>query len=160
MKTAIPWIIALVALTAALWAWYHPNETERVVTEYRDRTKTVFVKVKVPIEGGAVVGTGDTIQGNPVIAKADCPKSSTGSEVVTTITPSTGEVHVLVRPKKVKLIGFEDDMEIGLRFGLKPENDLFARWTFLRVGVLHFALYGEANTLSESNAMLEVSYRW
>jgi len=160
MKTYIPWVIALLAIMAALWSWYHQKEVVRSESVFVDRTKTIYVKVKVPIVGGAVIGTGGSLQGNPVVATADCPKSPTGSDIVTTVTPSTGEVHILVKPKPVSLFGFEDDMEVGLRLGLKAENDIFARWTFFRVGSIHVAFYGEANTLSESNAMLEASYRW
>jgi len=164
VKLYSPWVIALLMLSAAVWSWYHPKEVERIRTEYQDRTKTVYVKVPVPVQGGNVQGTGDTVQGNPVVATADCPATPGGSEVVSTVSPSTGEVHILTRPKPLSLFGFEDQKEIGARYGVgKTEIDLFARWTFFRVGSFYAAAYAEGSmigTTSSSNVMLEVSYRW
>lgn len=163
-KKYFPYSVATVALIAALYAWYHPKVEVRNQTEYVDRTRVVYKTVPVPVQGGTLQGTGETVQGNPVVAKADCPKSAAGSDVVSTVTTSTGEVHILVRPKKESLFSFLDDKEIGLRYGLgRSEIDLFGRWTFLRVGAVYGSLYAEGSVdteRSQGNIMLEVSYRF
>ena len=159
LKRWFPWTLAALCLISALWSWYHPKEVERVRTEYQERTRIVYVKVPVKIPSGEVQGTGETVQSNPVIATADCPPSSNGSDIVTTITPSTGEAHILVKPKSPDLFAFEDQKEIGVRYnGVRA--GMFGRWTFVRVGNLYGALYAEANTKPDAQVMAELSYRW
>jgi hypothetical protein len=102
----------------------------------------------------------DTHAGGLVTAVGEAPKSRTGYDIKTTLTPSTGETRIFVQPKRLSLLGFENEKEIGIRYGLRPEYDLYGRWTFLRVGSFYGALYAEANTAPEANVMFEVSYRW
>lgn len=159
LKKYAPWVIVLLCVLSALWSWYHPKEVIRTNTEWREVTKEVKVKVLVPVHDGKVESTGAVLQENPVLAKADCPPSRGGSEVVTTLTPSTGEAHILIKPKEPSLFAFEDQKELGIRYnGIK--GGLYGRWTFVRVGNLYGALYGEINTKPDSFVGAEVSYRW
>lgn len=159
LKKFAPWALVLLCLASALYAWYRPKQEIRLYPEYIDRTKTIIKRVPVPVEGGAVQGTGETVQGNPVVAKADCPPAPNGSDVISTVTPSTGEVHILVKPKPRSLFGFEDAKELGVRYN-GIQAGIYGRWTFVRVGNFYGALYGEADTQPHAFAGVEISYHW
>ena len=170
MKYA-PWVIALIMASSALWAWYHPRVEYREKPVWQDRTvtltKTKYLPAKLETPDCTVKTVDadgdkqpDTLNGNPVTAIGDTPASKTGFDIRTTMTTSTGETRIYVQPKKLPLFGFENDKEIGMRYGLRAEYDVFGRWTFARVGAFYAAVYAEANTRPEGNIMIEGSYRW
>ncbi|HCJ52966.1 MAG TPA: hypothetical protein DHV25_04600 [Candidatus Kerfeldbacteria bacterium] len=109
-----------------------------------------------------VVALDEKIDGFPVTAKAKCPKSKVAYDVASVIVPASGETRIFIKPEKRSLFSFENDKEVGLRYGLRPEVDLFGRWTFIRIGEMYGSIYGEVSSGIDANAnmMIEVSYRW
>lgn len=163
VKTYLPWVIALLALTAAIYGYYHPKidlQTNETVV-----LKTLPGKTVYKLKDCEIIGPKPTSEVIPIITGV-IPKSPYGGEVVTNLTPSTEELSMTYTPKSRSLFGFENDKEVGLRYGFREEVNLFGRWTFVRVGAIHGAFYAEASmattdtTASNMNAMVELSYRW
>ncbi len=162
----------MIMLASALWGWYHPR------VEYRDKavwydatvtlTKTKYVPVKLKTPDCTMKSVDanrdklpDMLSGNPVTAVGETPPSKTGFDIVTTISPSTGETRIFEQPKKQSLIGFENDKRIGLgaayvfdREGLHNRFDAHVGWTFARIGGWYVNVYGEVNTRPEGVAKL------
>jgi len=157
IKTYFPWVIALLAVSAAVYGYYNPKtvtQTHETVTLRPVAGKTVY-KLKE-----CLVEAKNAISGVLPIATGVIPQAPYGGEVVSNLTPSTGDVNISFTPKTKPLFSFENDKEIGLRYGLRDEVQVFGRWTFLRVGSFYGAFYGQADSDKEWNAMAEVSYRW
>lgn len=99
-----------------------------------------------------------------VTSTAKLPASKGGYEVLSFTNVSTGASSIVSRPLPRPLIGFEPYVELGMRYGLSSDAgqtaDIFGRYTFLRVGGAHLALYGELSSAVHSKAMAEISYRW
>ena len=110
-----------------------------------------------------VKGTGEVIFNMPVTGGAKLPSTDSGYEVKSTISPSTGETHLIVSPVTRPLFAFMDEKEVGMRYGLaSPEIDVYGRYTFLRIGNFYGSVYAgvSGGVHSSANIMAEVSYRW
>ena len=89
-------------------------------------------------------------------------------QAVAVLDTSTGKSTMFMKQKYLPLFGFENEKEIGVRYGIAislagdiapASAEIFGRWTFARVGAMHLAVYGEASQ-RQAQAMIEGSYRW
>ncbi len=178
-------VICALGAAAAAWSWYHPRvETtpgavryvkvpeERTVTKIRrvlvagpKRIVTIYkpVIVKKLDLPKAVANNPDlqvTADADVGLDRTDCPKYS----VVSIMNTLSGETSIIAKRTRTPLFSFEDQKEIGLRYGLSSTAgqvwELYGRWTFFRVGRFYTAAYGEINQQPEAKALLEESYRW
>ncbi len=174
-------ILAALALTAAVVAWYrdqHPaviSRTEYVkVPEIKTVTKIkrvmVAVKEVVTIEKPVIVEKlklPEEIakdENKQVIATGEVTPYEGKTNVVTVLDTKSGESRVIARQQPLPFIDFENRRELGLRYGPSVKNgmeaDIYGRWDFLRIAGAHLGLYAEANSNGDAKAMISVGYRW
>jgi len=165
----LPWVIVLLAITAALWAWYYPDKiylpdgTYTKVTETKWKTR----EVKITTPNGTIQALPENMGNEVVIARGECPPGERVMEVVTTISPTTGIAEIYLKPVKPHLFGFENNKSLGIRGGyaldkdgMRQQLDLFGRWEFFRVGSWHLSGYGEMNTRPEVKWMFQIEWRF
>ncbi len=98
-------------------------------------------------------------------------------DAVSMIDTKTGTSQIDTKEER-PFWAFLNEREIGLRGGMGLrglEGAAYARWTFLRTGNVHYAVYGEATsppfagapvvsaataTQGDGKVMIDVSYRW
>lgn len=174
-------LLAVAALSSAVWNWYHPKTTTVTRTEYQTVEKEKIVEkiktVKVPgpkeivtIEKIVIVEKlklPRTIADNPdivITGNADLPPSVGGTSVVSTLNTATGVTEIIAKQKPLPLFGFPSDVELGARYGVSTTEiqagNIYARWQFLRVGKVHVGAYGELGTRPEAKAMVDVSFKF
>ena len=100
---------------------------------------------------------------NQVTATATLPASE-GYDVLAFTNTSTGASSIVAMPKPRPFLAIESAKEVGIRYGLSTRagqgGDVYGRYSFLRIGGAHLALYGEASTDPSAKIMAELSYRW
>jgi hypothetical protein len=111
-KKYIPWVVALVIAVSALWAWYHPQMAPGTPvwldgTVTLTRTKYLPAKLETPDCTVQTVDANkdkepDMLNGNPVTAIGETPKSKIGFDIRTTITPLR-ERRGFMQPKTLLL---------------------------------------------------------
>lgn len=187
LKTYMPWAIALTAVFSMIWGWYHPAVPE--IRYAPDGTvMTVYQKVSVPIRSGdrvkcpeqGILTSGNLFdpkygsytspnmppasqegQNEAIIASGHVPASTGGYNAQVGLNTASGEASIWVKPEPRSLFGFENGKEIGFRYDwMHQRSDIFARWTFVRVGSLYGSFYGEISNAPDSKLMAELSYRW
>jgi hypothetical protein len=173
MKRAVkylPWLIALIALASALYAWYHPKPSQQGQTEFVEvpvpKPYKVISKQTVTVEVIKVITKTEIKEKWPDWFKSDENQQLTAigivepykgkTECASVISLQTGESRIVTKQLPMPLFGFMNEKELGFRYG--TEVDVFGRWTFLRVGSIYLAGYAQAG--SSSMAQLELSYRW
>lgn len=166
----LPYIIAAIAVIAAIYAWFKPlppPQKEYVRVEVpRDIIK--IKRVEVPIEKIVV------IEKEKLITKRELPDwlkkddniqvMSIGlvqpykgkTEVLSTINIKTGESELLQRQLRLSFFQFLNEKEIGIRYGTDFTG--FAKYTFLRTGNLYFS--GHVQLGKTNTVQVELSYRW
>ena len=141
----IPWIIASVALCAAIWAWYHQKVVQLPGTVLTLPGRTIW-KIKdctlIPPKGVDIVSN-NTI----TLVQNDLPKCPEGGKLVTLLTPSTGEITNKFEPYDKPFWSFENEKKV--KFVTNGNGGIFqADWTFARIG--NFYLSGDAIVYSIS----------
>jgi hypothetical protein len=171
-----PWVVALLMAASAVWGWYHPKTVAVPgAVQWLDgtttitKTKTVMVPMRTAIRAidKDKDERPDTFNENILTAEGEIPASGKepGYEIKSTVSATTGETKLFYQPKQRSFFSFENDKELGARYGVgRHELDIFGRWTFARVGAFHTAIYAEGQTDTKGeatgNVLLEVSYRW
>lgn len=175
-------VITVLAVASALWGWYHPTVDLRVLPIWNEvpQVKEIvkFKRVEVPGPERLVI-----IEKEKIVKELDLPpqvaldnatqvtavgeirhcEDEGKTIVVSTINTETGESKLIEKPVPPPLFKFKNQKELGIRYGFTTqghEADIFGRWTFLRVGAFHFAVYGELNSQPHAKAMAEATYRW
>jgi hypothetical protein len=160
--------IAFMAVTVALWGWYHP-QTVNVPgpVEYRDITKEVKVEPKVVCKDNTITVVQPETVKQPiegpkesVIAEGSVPASNGGFNLVTELSPSTGQATMEAIAIKQPLFGFPNEKEVGVRIGISGDKAVYGDWTLIRVGAIYGGLYAEIDSKDKASADIEVSYRW
>jgi hypothetical protein len=180
-KTVLTYILVVLALTAAILAWYRgqsPTVISRTayvkVPEIKmvTKIKRVMVPVKeiVTIEKQAIsekLKLPDEVTkdaNKQIITTGEVTPYEGKTNVIAVLDTATGESELIAKQQPLPFVDFENKREIGLRYGATIKNgmetDIYGRWDFLRVGGMHLGLYAEANSNSEAKAMISVGYRW
>lgn len=159
--------IAIVAISSAVYSWYHPQQVPGP-GQWSNVTKNVTVAPTVTCQNGTLlVKTPETAPNaqegtkEPIIVEGHVH----GFDLKTGLSVTTGQATIYAMPTRRPLFGFENGKEIGFRYNGIQAN-VFGRWTFVRVGNVYGALYGEgatdqfSRTGSRMFAGLELSYRW
>jgi hypothetical protein len=140
-------LIALLAVIAALWSWYHPKESVGLAV-WRDVTHEVtkYITQKVPVRVNnctvQAIPSQNAQEGPEVtIAEGKVKPSTGGFELKSTISPSTGEGKIYAMPIRESLFGFEDEKHVKI---ISNGNGGFlnAGWTFARVGIFRVSVEG------------------
>lgn len=100
-----------------------------------------------------------------VTTTADIKPSPYGGSAVAFINTSTGKSSIIYKAKERPLIGFPQDVTIGVRYGVTTrspgqEAQLYGRYDFVRVGSAYLGIYGEANSRPEAKGMIDLSMRF
>lgn len=100
------------------------------------------------------------------------------TDAISVIDTKTGASEIELKQEPLPFFAFENQKEVGARAGMTVKGlagAAYARWTFLRTGQVHYAVYGEATSPPYSGAsffapaqasqgdgklMFDVSYRW
>ncbi len=149
--------------------------------EYREVPKIVEkIKVReVPIEKIVVLDKKDVEKKIPELAEAVkkneeitatgvVPPYKGKTDVASVINMDTGESKIIVKQRPLPFIEFLSEKEMGVRAGLSTDGmteDIYTRWTFLRVGKVYISLYAEGSTTMNNfrpngKLMGEISVRW
>ncbi len=169
--------VALLAAASAVWGWYHPKTVVREVFVEVEVPKVVMKIERVEIEVEKIVviekmALGKTVylpaavrddEDKQVTAVGEVPPHDGKTSVVAVFDTSSGETKLNFRQEPPPFFAFMNDKELGIRYGMGiggRQVDLYARWTFVRVGAFHLAAYGELNSDEEGLAMIEASYRF
>lgn len=176
--SALLLIIALVAVSSAVWNWYHPQIKTLTKTEYQTVEKEKIVEkirtIRVPgpkevvtIEKKVIVeklGIAPVSDDEEIIGNADVEPSEGGTSVIAVLDTVTGESRIVAKEKPLSLFGFPSDVEAMVRYGLTTRGgqgaELAARWQFLRIGAFRLGAYGEISSQPEAKGMLEVAYKF
>jgi hypothetical protein len=99
-------------------------------------------------------------------------------DAVSVLDTKTGVSEIDMKTEARPFFAFVNEREIGIRGGMTLRGlggALYGRWTFLRTGDVHYAVYGEATsppfagtpvinattaTQGDGKIMLDISYRW
>lgn len=181
-------ILFLVASTSAVVAWYKyqtkpVTSTTTWVPVPVIKTVEKIKKVNIPgperivvVEKQVIVEKlklPEPLASDPnkqFTATAAIPPYEGTTNVVSMIDTKTGVSEILAKQVPLPFFAFEDKKEIGVRVGLNSHSEIeanfYGRWSFLRVGSVHFAAYGESggyggnDSQYNSKLQLEVSYRF
>jgi hypothetical protein len=175
--------ICLLLVIAAAVAWYSrpPAVTTEQYTPLPPIKETVRIK-RVNVPGPKEIVT---VEKQVVVEKLQLPEAisrdankqviATGvvdpyegkTNVVAIMDTAQGTSEIIAKQQPLPLFAFKNQKELGIRGGMAADKDgagyrgdVYGRWTFLRVGSIHAAIYGEMNTRPEGKAMLDMSYRW
>jgi len=175
--------VCLLLVIAAAVAWYSrpPAVTTEQYTPLPPIKETVRIK-RVSVPGPKEIVT---IEKQVVVEKLKLPDSiaqdankqviATGvvdayegkTNVIAVMDTAQGTSEIIAKQQSLPLFAFKNQKELGIRGGMAADKDgagyrgdVYGRWTFLRVGRIHTAVYGEMNTRPEGKAMLDMSYRW
>jgi hypothetical protein len=179
-------VLAILVIGAALWSWYRP---EKVITK-TEYVKVPQIKEVKTIERVNVPGPKEVItiekekvveklklpeelaqdKSKQVIATGEIPPYDGTTDVVAIMDIDDGKGELIAKQKPLPLVSFRADMELGVRGGYASvsakdkgpgvQGSVYGRWTFLRVGKVFFGLYGEANTIPDAKAQVDVGFRW
>ncbi len=170
--------VALLAVASAVWGWYHPKtvvrekfvevEVPKVVMKIErveiEVEKVVVIEKEVLVETTtyvpAAVRDDETKQ---ITAVGTVPPHDGETSVVAVFDTGTGVTKLNFRQEPPPFFAFLNQKEAGIRYGIGTkgmEADLYARWTFVRVGAFHLSAYGELNSNEEGLVMLDASYRF
>ncbi len=170
MPRFAPWIIAALALAAALYSWQRPApapQKEYVTVEVPKEIR-VISKQTVTVTQVQVIDKERLVKVRefPAWVRDDAALQVTAvgvvepykgrTEIASTLNTKTGESVLVSKRLPLPFLEFMNEKELGFRYG--TETDVFGRWTFLRVGSFHLAGYGQAG--KSAMAQLELSYRW
>ena len=186
-------ILAILFLLAVASAWYNWRQPEKVIKSvgYQpvpveksvEKIKRVIVpgperivtiekkavadKLDMPwlLDGGKpapVAGKPEELQ---VTANANLAASRSGYSAVAVTNTTTGETTIVAKEKPLPFIGFPNEKELSIRYGLSTQDgqaaNLAARWTFARVDRVYISAYGEVDAPRiEAKAMVEASCRF
>ena len=173
-------LVILIAVTSAIYGWFFRAPDIRGLPVYINVPveKEVIKIKKIPYPVSQVevyekeriiekLKLPDWIKQDKdvqVIADGEVSAYKGKTSVVTYLNTKDGKANMLMKQKPLPFFSFEDEKEIGFRYGynssLKQDGELYGRWTFIRIGSFYSALYGEATTEPKAKAMLEVSYRF
>jgi hypothetical protein len=173
-------IVAVIALSAALWGYYHPqirNVPGPKVIEYVNaevpRPYAVITKQTVTVERVVV------IEKEKVVTKEKWPDWFTGdknqqltaiglvkpyrgdTECASVINLQSGESQIVTKRLPVPLFGFDNTMRVGATFGLGFEGH--AEWSFARVGNFYAigrGTYAQNGTDKAAVAGIGFNYEW
>lgn len=176
IKNYLIFALMLIAIASLVWSWYKPAEVKtEYVTVPQIKEVVKIQRVEVPVE--KII----TIEKDRIIEKIKLPDwiakdsdkqvTATGTigayegetDIVSVIDVKTGEGSLSVSLKPLPFISFENDKEIGIRYGVTTkgmQTDIYGQWDFLRIGRVHVGVYGEVNSLSQGKAMTNISYKW
>lgn len=170
MKTWILYVITVLAVIAAVYAWFKPQplpQKEYVTVEVpRDVIK--IKTVEVPVEKIVVIEKDrlKTIRQLPdwVTSNDKMQITAVGlvepykgkTEILSIINIDTGKSQLLQKRLSLSFIQFLNEKEIGMRYGTEFVG--FGRYTFFRAGDFHVAGYAQIG--KETTAQVEISYRW
>jgi hypothetical protein len=170
--------VALLASASAIWGWYHPKVTVqtaymRVPTPYyAARVKTEYVEVEkvVVIEKEALAEKIDLppeIADDPnrqITAVGTIEPWKGDTEVIATFNTADGKTSLVSKRLPPAFLAFENTKEFGARYGFSTEGgteiEVSIRWTFLRVGSIYLAGYGEINKTPAAYGGLELRYQF
>lgn len=172
--------VLLLVVASVIYAWFKKpaffTTTEYVsVPEIKEVVKVKRVNVPGPkeivtIEKPVVIEKlklSDSIaqdQSKQITATGEIPAYEGKTNVVAVMDTQAGTSEIVAKQQPLPFFAFKNEKELGIRAGLDTidgkRGDVYGRWTFLRIGSVHCALYGEGNTRPEGKAMLDISYRW
>jgi len=179
--TIIVTILAALALTAAVVAWYreqNPSVISR--TEYvkvpEIKTVTKIKRVMVPLKEVVTLEKSVIVEklklpdevakdeNKQVIGTGEVTPYEGSTNIVAVLDTKTGESKLIAKQQPIPFIDFENKKEIGARYGATIKNgmeaDIYGRWDFMRIGNVHLGVYGEMNTSGDGKAMISAGYRW
>ncbi len=176
-------IIVVIAVSSAVYSFMKPKTTAD--KHYGDVTVTknpgIFGKAYTTEEvevAKVVVVKKESVKDVPEAVRADKSKQLLASgevepyrgttDVWAALDINSGITTIQAKRRPLPFFAFMNDKEMGVRYGVSfgdsvytgPSYEMYGRWTFLRVGAVHFAGYAEANQSSTAQMMLEISYRW
>lgn len=172
---AIPWLIALVAVCAALWGWYHPKPSPQGQVEYVEvevpKPYKVISRQTVTVEVIKVITKTEIKEKWPDWFKNDPNQQLTAigivepyrgqAECASIINLQTGESRIVSKQLPIPLFGFENTFRAGAIIGHGFAVD--AGWTFGRVGNWYGSLEGVVAS-SEGDTVLVggvgIQYVW
>lgn len=175
-------MVTIIAITSAIYS-YLKNPPVITKTEYIEmpveKIVTKIKRVEVPVEKIVTYEKEKIVKelklpiwiesdiDKQIIANAEIPPYKGKTSTVAVLDTKTGEGQIIAKQKPLPFISFEDEKEIGIRYGFSTAGqavDIFGRWTFLRVGSIHSAIYIEIDNKTlqppEGKIMFEASYRW
>ncbi len=175
--------VCLLLVIAAAVAWYSrpPVVTTEQYAPLPPIRETVKIK-RVNVPGPKEIVT---VEKQIVVEKLQLPETisrdankqviATGvvdpyegkTNVVAVMDTAQGTSEIIAKQQPLPLLAFKNQKELGIRGGIAADKDgagyrgdVYGRWTFLRVGGIYAAIYGEMSSRPEGKAMLDMSYRW
>jgi hypothetical protein len=160
--------LSLICAALGLWSWYNPREIPVPGIPVILPGETIYLlKDCKPVKPGKPDKPGEPTKprepkkeetnpkGKLNVANYQIPKAPYGGETKLYLEQETGVLTQEFTHHRRPLLEVEDAKELGLRWnGEKFEG--YGRWTALRVGSFHAALYMD----TAPYAGVEVSYRW
>mgnify|MGYP006928315775 CR=1 FL=1 len=83
--------------------------------------------------------------------------------VISTFNVKDGTVETLVKPEKLSFLGFEDNKEIGMEYGLGRDGKsigVYGRWDLLRTGSIRYGIYGNVDDTGDFKLVGRAFYRF
>ena len=83
--------------------------------------------------------------------------------VISTFNVKDGTVATLVRPEKLSFLGFEDNKEIGVEYGIGKDGKTFGvygRMDLLRTGAVRYGVYGDVDDSGDFKVVGRAFYRF
>jgi hypothetical protein len=173
-------LVALLAVSAALWGWFHPHVVNvpgprvmeystvevpkpyAVITRQTMTVEKIVVMEKVEIvekEKWPAWFTGDPNQQLTAIGIVQPWRGKT--ECASVINVQSGVSQIVIKPLPVPLFGFDNTMRAGFTVGLGYEAH--AEWSFARIGSLFVVARGQYAQNGADRAMVAgvgVNYEW
>jgi hypothetical protein len=173
-------LVILIGICAVVWAWYNPKQTTSTDYYYPvpvEKKVSSIKKIFVPVSSIRIIAYEKEViveklklpdwvkdKDKQVILDGEIGAYKGKTSVVGVLDTKTGESTLIQKQLPISLFSFENDKEIGARMGMNMKAgrqiDIFGRYTFLRVGTMYVAGYGEVNTTPDGKVMVEASYRW
>ena len=125
--------IAIIALCSAIYGWYHPRVIEQASEPITLPGKTVYRIKDCKPEGAKPLPDGDI----PLVS-SNLPPASNGGTILTTLNPSTGEVHNQFTAKDLPFWSFENEKRVKI-ISNGTGGILQAVWSFARVGNVYLS---------------------
>lgn len=171
-------IVALVAIAAALVGWFRPvnQPLGPGYHELPKDSKAAQIPTKeIPVEKIRIIEKPVVVEKlmlpewvkqdvtKQILATGEVPPYRGTTSVVAVLDTSSGATELIAKQNPLPLFGFEDEKAVGLRYSLLQGDpgspfDGYARWTFSRVG--NFYNTAGVSTLNQGRIYLESEYRW
>jgi len=173
MKKAL--VILLITISAGAFAYEKYLKPPAVKTEYVKLPPVIQVKtIRVPVkeivvldktEASKKLNLPESIRSDAseqLIATGEVSPYEGKTDVVATMNTETGESSLIATQRPLPFFAFENKKEIGIGIGISSkgmDGEVYAQWSFLRIGKVHLKAYGEADRLG-AKALLRAGYEF